>query len=60
MNSLNQKTLNKPISLSGIGLHNGVNAKLTIKPAKENTGIIFCRTDIEDNNLITANYKNVI
>ena len=60
MNSLNQKTLDKPISLSGIGLHNGVNAKLTIKPAKENTGIIFCRTDIEDNNLITANYKNVI
>ena len=32
MLSPNQKTILKPIKLSGIGLHNGVIADLTIKP----------------------------
>ena len=31
----NQKTLNDTINLSGVGLHNGLNANLRIKPAKE-------------------------
>ena len=36
MLSTNQKTINKSIKLSGIGLHNGINAELVIKPANEN------------------------
>tara|TARA_B100001057_G_scaffold235482_1_gene235784 strand:+ start:213 stop:1139 length:927 start_codon:yes stop_codon:yes gene_type:complete len=60
MLSPNQKTINKPIKLTGVGLHNGIIADLVINPANENFGIKFCRTDISDNNLITAHFKNVI
>ncbi len=60
MLSTNQKTINKSIKLSGIGLHNGINAELVIKPANENSGIKFCRVDINKNNLIQANFKNVV
>ena len=55
-----QKTIKEKISLKGIGLHNGVEANLTIKPSKPNTGIIFKRVDISDNNIIHANFKNVV
>ena len=60
MLSPNQKTINKLIKMTGIGLHNGVIADLVIKPANENFGIKFCRVDIDKNDLITANFKNVI
>ena len=60
MLSINQKTINKPIRLSGVGLHNGVNADLIIKPADENFGINFCRVDVNKDDLIAANFKNVI
>tara|TARA_B100001057_G_scaffold499074_1_gene608396 strand:- start:8144 stop:9070 length:927 start_codon:yes stop_codon:yes gene_type:complete len=56
----NQKTIIKPIKLTGVGLHNGVNADLVIYPAEENFGIKFCRVDIDKNDLINANFKNVI
>ena len=60
MLSSNQRTINKNIKLSGVGLHNGVNAELVIKPADENSGIKFCRVDLNKNNLIQANFKNVV
>ena len=60
MLSNNQKTINKPITLNGVGLHSGVKVDLIIKPADENFGIKFCRVDVDKNNLITANFKNVI
>ena len=59
MSILNQKTLAKNISFTGIGIHSGRKAKIKILPAKPNTGILFKRTDIKDNNLIHANYINV-
>ena len=55
-----QKTINRPIKLTGVGLHNGLNADLVINPAKENFGIKFCRVDLSENNLINANFKNVV
>ncbi len=60
MLSYNQKTINKPIKLSGVGLHNGINADLLIKPAEENFGIKFCRVDIDKEDFISANFQNVI
>ena len=48
----NQKTINEAFKISGVGLHSGVNADLLIKPAKENSGINFCRVDIDENDLI--------
>ncbi len=60
MISHNQKTISKSIKLNGIGLHNGTNVNLVIKPAKENSGINFCRTDIGNDELVSANFKNVV
>ena len=60
MLSTNQKTINNPIRLSGVGLHNGIKAELVIKPADENFGIKFCRVDIDKDDLIPANFSNVI
>jgi len=55
-----QKTIKDIIELEGIGLHNGIKAKLSLKPAAVNSGIKFKRTDIDNNkNIIEANYNNV-
>jgi len=59
MSVLNQKTINKDVKLSGIGLHSGLNANLTIKPSEINTGIIFKRIDIKKNNIVIPNVFNV-
>ena len=59
MSILNQKTINKNITLKGTGLHSGQDANLVIKPAEPNTGIIFKRTDIKENNIIIPNLFNV-
>ena len=59
MSVLNQKTINKNISIHGVGLHSGTNVSMTIKPAKSNTGIIFKRIDIKNNNIVIPNIFNV-
>jgi len=56
---LNQKTINENITFNGIGLHSGLEANLTIKPARPNSGILFKRTDIDLNNIIIPNIFNV-
>ncbi len=56
----NQKTINDTIKFSGIGLHNGLNVNLVVKPANENFGIKFCRVDLDENNIIDAKYQNVV
>ncbi len=59
MQILNQKTLLKPVSFEGIGLHSGVKTKVKLLPALENEGIVFKRTDLKTNNYIKANFQNV-
>ena len=59
MSVLNQKTINKNITLKGVGLHTGLEANLVIKPAEPNTGIIFKRIDIKENNIVIPNIFNV-
>ena len=55
-----QKTIKEPIQLEGVGLHNGIKVKLSLKPAEANSGIIFKRIDVDDSkSIIEANYKNV-
>ncbi|ODS87530.1 MAG: UDP-3-O-[3-hydroxymyristoyl] N-acetylglucosamine deacetylase [Chryseobacterium sp. SCN 40-13] len=54
-----QKTLKEEVSLSGIGLHTGKEVTLTIKPAKENTGFVFIRTDLEGNPQVEADVNYV-
>ena len=59
MSYLNQKTIKNSISFSGIGLHTGVDVNVTIKPAVPDTGIIFKRVDIDNNNIVYPNFLNV-
>ena len=60
MSILTQKTLSKKISLSGIGIHTGTKVNINILPANPNSGIIFKRIDLHKNNLVFANYSNVV
>ena len=59
MSVLNQKTINKDITFKGVGLHSGVNVTMTVKPAKPNSGILFKRVDLKENNIIVPNIFNV-
>ena len=59
MSYLNQKTLKKTISFHGIGLHNGQHANISIKPGKPNSGIIFKRVDLLNNNYVVSNFAYV-
>ena len=42
-----QTTLRLPVSVTGIGVHSGQPATLTLNPADANTGIVFIRTGLE-------------
>ena len=60
MSSNLQKTIREPIEFKGVGLHNGIDANLCLKPAEANSGIKFRRTDVDfDKSIIEANYENV-
>ena len=58
-NNINQQTLSKPLSIEGIGLHSGINVSVRLLPADADYGIVFCRTDLNSNNLIEAIWSNV-
>ncbi len=45
--SVKQRTIQKEVSVKGIGLHTGKDVELTFKPAPVNTGFKFRRTDLE-------------
>ncbi len=42
-----------------MGLHSGKKVKVIVKPSQPNTGIIFKRTDLKNNNLVIPNFLNV-
>ena len=45
---MKQTTLANSIDISGVGLHTGVAVNITLRPAPENTGYIFVRTDLDN------------
>ena len=59
MTLLNQKTINDPVKFTGIGLHSGQIVNISINPSEPNTGIIFKRVDLKNNNLIFPSFANV-
>ena len=59
MSVLIQKTINQDITFNGIGLHSGLAVTMTVKPAAPNTGIIFKRIDLKENNVVVPNIFNV-
>jgi UDP-3-O-[3-hydroxymyristoyl] N-acetylglucosamine deacetylase/3-hydroxyacyl-[acyl-carrier-protein] dehydratase len=54
-----QRTLAKEVSLSGKGLHSGINVTITFKPAPANHGYKFCRVDLPGKPLIDALAEHV-
>ena len=54
-----QQTIKSNISFSGEGIHTGVSTNMTLKPAKEKTGIRFIRTDLKHKPEIKADISNV-
>ncbi len=59
MNNIYQTSLAKPVIFKGIGLHSGKNSEVKVLPSGANTGVIFKRVDLKNNNIIHANYQNV-
>ncbi len=57
---MKQLTLKADFSVSGKGLHTGVQVEATFKPAPENTGYIFKRIDLEESPIIEALAENVV
>lgn len=54
-----QRTIKKPVSFAGVGLHTGKEVSLRFCPAPENTGIVFQRVDLPGKPLIPATYEYV-
>jgi UDP-3-O-[3-hydroxymyristoyl] N-acetylglucosamine deacetylase/3-hydroxyacyl-[acyl-carrier-protein] dehydratase len=55
-----QHTIKKSVTLSGVGLHTGVEANMTFLPAKPNHGIKFQRVDIEGHPIVDADVDFVV
>jgi len=57
---MEQRTIKKPVELSGVGLHTGAHVNLKFKPAPTNTGINFIRVDIKDSPMVRADIANIL
>jgi UDP-3-O-[3-hydroxymyristoyl] N-acetylglucosamine deacetylase/3-hydroxyacyl-[acyl-carrier-protein] dehydratase len=55
-----QQTIQKSVTLSGVGLHTGVQTTLTFMPAKPNHGIKFQRVDLPGSPIIDADCDRVV
>ncbi len=59
--AVQQKTLKTPIHCTGVGLHTGVKAAITLRPAPVDTGILFRRLDLEGGPAeLTAHWTNAV
>ena len=59
MSYLNQKTISEPLTFKGVGLHSGLEVNLTLKPAEPNSGILFKRIDLKENNILIPSFLHV-
>ena len=57
--NLAQGTIEKDLTINGIGLHTGKKVSMSVKPAKANSGIIFQRTDLEGEPLAKVSHLTV-
>ncbi|MEM9857226.1 MAG: bifunctional UDP-3-O-[3-hydroxymyristoyl] N-acetylglucosamine deacetylase/3-hydroxyacyl-ACP dehydratase [Bacteroidota bacterium] len=57
---IKQHTIKKSVTLSGVGLHTGVQANMTFLPAKPGHGIKFQRVDLEGEPVVDADVDNVV
>ena len=56
---IRQRTLKNVIRATGVGLHTGEKIYLTLRPAPVDTGIVFCRVDLDYVVQIPARPENV-
>lgn len=56
---IKQRTLKNVIRATGVGLHTGEKVYLTLRPAPIDTGIVFCRSDLDPVVEIPARAENV-
>ena len=56
---IRQRTLKNVIRATGVGLHTGEKIYLTLRPAPVDTGIVFCRVDLDQPVQIPARPENV-
>lgn len=54
-----QQTIEREISLSGVGVHTGLRAAITLKPAPPDYGVIFIRTDLPGRPAIPARVEYI-
>ena len=54
-----QRTIKKAVHAIGIGVHSAEKVRMTLRPAGENTGIVFVRQDVRGNASICARAENV-
>lgn len=56
-----QHTVSDDVVFEGVGLHSGQVIHMVLKPADENTGVVFVRTDITDkDNVVPARWDRVV
>lgn len=55
-----QHTIKKQVTISGVGLHTGIEANMTFVPANPNHGYKFQRMDLEGQPIIDADVDNVV
>ena len=60
MLNIKQQTIQKQVTLSGVGLHTGIQTTMTFLPAKPNHGIKFQRVDLPGSPVIDADCDNVV
>src|SRR5690606_22807900 len=58
--NIKQHTIKKSVTVSGVGLHTGVQANMTFLPARPNHGIKFQRIDLEGEPIVDADVDNVV
>ena len=59
MSVLSQSTIANRIYFSGVGIHTGTNVNMNILPSSPNSGIIFKRVDLKQNNIVIPSFENV-
>lgn len=57
---MKQRTIERTVSLQGVGLHTGQNVTLTFHPAPENHGYKFQRTDLASQPIVNADVSKVV
>lgn len=57
---MKQRTLKRPFTLSGKGLHTGLQIETTFGPAEVGTGYVFKRVDLDGAPMIEAVAENVV